>query len=280
MALPLDQHPEGGNRLHTYQTLTQQMNDLAIDRAGTLLVHSSMKAIGPTEGGADTVLDVLQNHMREGLLVLPTHTWSYVNAKQPRFSVLESASCVGLLTERFRLRPGVFRSLHPTHSVAAAGADAEHFTAGDERFDTPCARESAWGRLLDRQAVIMLLGVDLTSNTFIHGIEEWLDIPDRLTPTREPLVTIAPDGREISVPSRRHVGSPSENFDKIEPLLLAHGIMRFGQFGDAVVRLCDTVGLNRLLSEVLTAYPDLFDDDRPLTQSMTERFSPNSEAAF
>lgn len=266
--------------MHTRLSLMKQMEALSIDPHGTLLVHSSMKAIGLTEGGADTVLDVLQTAMKDGLLVLPTHTWAYINAEQPRFSVLESTSCVGLLTEKFRQRPSVFRSWHPTHSVAAAGRDAETFVAGDERFDTPCARGSAWGRLLDRRAVIMLIGVDLTRNTFIHGIEEWLDIPDRLTQTHEPLITIAPDGREISVPSRRHIGSPSEYFGKIEALLLANGIMRFGRFGNADVRLCDTVGLTRLLNAMLTVNPQLFNDDQPLSQEMAERFSPNSEAAF
>lgn len=88
--------------------------------------------------------------MKEGLLVLPTHTWSYIDAQNPRFSVLESPSCVGILPELFRKRPGVIRSWHPTHSVAALGADAALFTAGDERWDTPCARGSVYGKLLDR----------------------------------------------------------------------------------------------------------------------------------
>ena len=70
--------------------------------------------------------------MEPGLLVLPTHTWSYINAENPRFYVDDSPSCVGILTELFRKRPGVVCSLHPTHSVAALGKDAEDFIAGNE----------------------------------------------------------------------------------------------------------------------------------------------------
>ncbi len=52
--------------------LDRQVKALGIDPAGTLLIHSSMKSIGPVEGGADAVLDAFSAHMRDGLLILPT----------------------------------------------------------------------------------------------------------------------------------------------------------------------------------------------------------------
>src|SRR5699024_7792070 len=156
---------------------------------GTLLVHSSYKSIGDVKGGPDTVLDSLIEYMNKGLLVLPTHTWSYINKENPNFYVDQSKSCIGILTEKFRHRDGVIRSWHPTHSVGALGKGASDFVKGDEQFDTPCARGSAWGKLLDRKAQIMLLGVDLTRNTFIHGVEEWVDIPGRVSDGHEQLYT-------------------------------------------------------------------------------------------
>ncbi|QUL55851.1 AAC(3) family N-acetyltransferase [Paenibacillus tritici] len=251
--------------MHTRSSLLKQLESLGIDPQGTLLVHSSFKSIGEVEGGADTVLDVLSEYMKEGLLVLPTHTWSYINGENPRFSVLESPSCVGILPELFRARPGVIRSWHPTHSVAALGADAAGFTAGDERWDTPCARKSVYGKLLDRKADIMLLGVDLRRNTFIHGIEEWVDIPGRMTDGHEPLCTVTPGGQEIPVPSRRHSGlSWSQHFWKVESVLEDGGALRRGSFGDAAVMLCGTVETTRILSAMLEENPDLFSDNEPL----------------
>src|SRR5690625_6656261 len=41
---------------------------------------------------------------------------------------------------------------------------------------------------------ILLVGVDLKRNTFIHGIEEWVDIPGRVTDGHEDLITVLPDG--------------------------------------------------------------------------------------
>ncbi|MEK3902506.1 AAC(3) family N-acetyltransferase [Paenibacillus sp. FSL R7-0179] len=251
--------------MHTRSSLMKQLEKMGIDPQGTLLVHSSLKSIGEVEGGADTVLDVLSEYMKEGLLVLPTHTWSYINGLNPRFSVLESPVCVGILPELFRKRPGVIRSWHPTHSVAALGRDGAVFTAGDERWDTPCARGSVYGKLLDREAEIMLLGVDLRRNTFIHGIEEWVDIPGRMTDVHEALYTVTPEGEEIAVPSRRHCGlSWSQHFWKVESVLEDGGALRRGSFGDAAVMLCGTVETTRILSDMLRENPDLFSDNEPL----------------
>jgi len=249
---------------------------MGIDKRGTLLVHSSMKSIGQVDGGADRVLDVFIEYMKEGLLVFPTHTWSYINANNPRYYVDKSPSCVGILTELFRKRPGVVRSLHPTHSVAALGRDAEEFVAGDEKCPTPCARDSVWGRLLDRKAQIMLLGVDLRRNTFIHGIEEWADIPGRLTDNYEELYTVLADGTEISVPSRRHSGLPwSEHFWKVDNLFLRNGVMHLGKFGDAQVRVCHTVKMAELLFDILRVKPDLFSDNEPLDPEYEKSFWSN-----
>src|SRR5690625_6523869 len=88
--------------------------------------------------------------------------------------------------------------------------------------------------LLDRNAKILLVGVDLKRNTFIHGIEEWVDIPGRVTDGHEDLITVLPDGTEILVPSRRHYGlSWSEHYWKVEKILAEKGAIEYGKLGDA-----------------------------------------------
>ena len=58
--------------MHNKSDLLRDIQSLGIDPQGTLLIHSSMKAIGPVEGGADTVLDAWCDYMQEGLLIFPT----------------------------------------------------------------------------------------------------------------------------------------------------------------------------------------------------------------
>lgn len=249
---------------YTKQDLLNYLNELHIDPKGTLLVHSSMKSIGEVEGGADTVLDALSEYMKEGLLVLPTHTWSYINADNPKFYVKDSKVCVGILPELFRQREGVLRSYHPTHSVAALGKDAAAFVKDNELWDTPCARKSPWGKLLDRKAQIMLLGVDLRRNTFIHGVEEWVGIPGRMTDAREALVVVTPEGKEVKVPSRRHHGDHwSEYFWKVDEFLEEQKVMRKGRFGEATVRICEAAPMTEVLNKLLAANPNLFSNNEP-----------------
>lgn len=264
---------ERESSMYLKEDLLQQLKAMNINPKGTVLMHSSMKAIGEVEDGADGVLDVLMDYMKDGLLVLPTHTWSYIKAENPNFYVEDSKTCVGILTELFRKRPNVIRSLHPTHSVAAIGKDAVGFVEGNEQFDTPCARGSSWGKLLDRQATIILVGVDLKRNTFIHGIEEWVDIPGRMTDDREQLFTILPDGTKISVPSRRHSGlSWSEHFWKVEDILAKRGAIQYGELGNATVLICDTVQLNEDISAMLAIDPDLFSDNEPIEEALQQQF--------
>ena len=252
--------------MYKKEDLLEDLNKSGINKKGTLLVHSSMKSIGEVENGADTVIDSLMEYMKEGLLVFPTHTWSYINGQNPKYYVEDSKVCVGILPELFRKRKGVVRSLHPTHSVAAFGKGAEEFISGNEAFDTPCARQSPWGKLLDMDAEIMLIGVDLRRNTFIHGVEEWADIPGRLTDDKEILYSVTKDGREVEVPSRRHSGHWSENFDKVDELFLKHKVMRMNKFGDSTVRICKAKAMTELLYKLLDINPDLFKDNSPFEE--------------
>lgn len=104
--------------MYTQKELLQQLNAMKINPKGTLLVHSSMKAIGQVEGGADAVLDVLCEYMKNGLLVFPTHTWSQMNETYNIFDVKKEPSCVGLLSNLFlkKRKYCAFLSSHPLGS--------------------------------------------------------------------------------------------------------------------------------------------------------------------
>lgn len=259
--------------MYTKQTLKRQLEELGIESTDTILVHSSMKKIGDVEGGADTVLEALSEYMDKGLLVIPTHTWSTINEKHPVFDVENSKTCVGILTELFRKREHVIRSLHPTHSVAALGKDAQAYVADDAMFDTPVAEGSALWKLLERKGKIILMGVNFTSNTFIHGIEEWNNIPGRLTDDHESLYTIKKDGTKISVPSRRHHGlSWSEHYWKVEEVLLERGTISKGKFGEAETIVCDAVKLNEDISKMLQIHGSLFSTNDPLNRETEKIF--------
>lgn len=244
--------------MHTKQSLLSDLKALGLDPKGTTLAHFSYKSLGDVEGGAQTVVDAMVEYMRDGLMVFPTHTWANVNDDQPYYSVNETEVCIGIIPELARKTPDGIRSAHPTHSVVAFGKEAEAFTNGDHLYTTPCPREGAWGKLLDRNATILLVGVGLNRDTFIHGVEEWLDIPNRINEKKRMLFIRLADGTLVPRPNSGHVGHVAENFPRVETILKERGILSEGKLGDAKVLYHKTQPLTRLLNELLAKDPDLF----------------------
>ena len=247
--------------MHTHATLLADLRALGVTPGGVLLVHSSLRSLGSVQGGAATVLDALQAAVADGLLVLPTHSWETINEANPVFDPLTTPSCVGALSQLFLHRPGVVRSWHPTHSVAAWGRDAATFAAGEETSATPCPRSGCHGKLYDLSAQILFLGCSLKSNTFLHGVEEWNDVPHRLEPEPMLLSILSPDGNLLPRPMHPHAlvePGISERYDKIAPLLLAHRLARQGHVGDAPSWLCQARPMADLVSSLLRQDPDWF----------------------
>ena len=243
--------------MHTKETLQTQLKVLGIDPKGTLLTHLSYKSLGEVQGGPQAVLEALLEYMKEGLLVIPTHTWDTVNVEHPNYSVNDTPCCIGIIPELARKQKGGFRSAHPTHSVVAFGKEAQKFVQGDHLCNTPCARNSAWGRLLDCDATILLIGVGLNRDTYIHGVEEWLDIPNHLSDP-EPFTSTLADGTTVPSPCCRHKGDPSEQFPRVEEPLKKQGVLKEGKLGDATVLFHQAKALYEALMPMLIKNPDLF----------------------
>lgn len=240
--------------------LIKQLEEMGLKKTDTILIHSSMKAIGDVEGGADKVLDVWQEYFAQGLLLLPTHTWANVNATNPVYDPVNTESCVGLLTNLFRKREGVVRSLHPTHSMAAYGSDAAEYVAGEEYCNTPCTPGGCYDRLRQRNGKILLVGVGHERNTFIHSVEEVLNIPNRLADKPMELSVCMPDGSRRKVYMRKHYNAQqphiSEDFVKLNQAFLDCGVVEKVQFGDALCLLCDANGVFEVTRHVLAPDPE------------------------
>ncbi len=248
--------------MHSYSSLLDDLTRLGIRSDDRLLVHSSMKAVGAVENGVDTVLDALSHQVCNGMLLMPTHTWKDTNNPGGVFDPIREPSCVGILTERFRNRPGAKRSWHPTHSIAGLGQAVTEFLDGEALTRTPCPRTGCWGRLYDVDARILFLGASLRTNTFLHSVEEWHDIPDRLATRATEYRIRKPDGTGfIECPQFGHFssfGDVSQNFDKVEAELLSLGIAREGPIGDARSVLCNVRLMAYLVSRHLIREPQYF----------------------
>jgi aminoglycoside 3-N-acetyltransferase len=243
--------------IYSKSEFINMMEDMGIQPDDTLVVHSSMKAIGNVDGGADTVLDAFMEYLEEeGLLILPAHTWKQMGDSYPVFDPETESSCTGILSDLFRQRPGVVRSLHPTHSVAVYGKRKEEFIKGEEQCNTPCTPGGCWSRIEEEQGKILLIGVGHERNTFIHAVEEQLNVPDRLSSSPFDFYIQMKDGSLFHRPMYKHyntkVSHISESYPKLDQAFYENGAAKKIKFGDADCILCDAGKIADVVKRVLS----------------------------
>ncbi len=244
----------------TQTQLSEGFAALGVPQGGKLLVHSSLKSLGHVDGGADTVIDSLLAVLGPaGTLLVPTLTGSEQFSPQnpPTFDPAQTPSWTGAIPETLRKRPVAVRSLHPTHSAAAIGADAALLLAGHVHSVTPCDEWSPYGELARRDdGYILLIGVTHSSNTTFHHVEELAGLPYHMQPGFA-AATVVVDGAPHTRHIMLHKYGPERNFDVMEPFFLEQGIQCTGSVGAATVRLIHARGMVRAALRAVAADPTL-----------------------
>ena len=263
--------------MFTKEQLKEQILQMGIKPDDTVLIHTSMKAIGTVEGGADTVIDAFIECLPGGLFLVPTHTWGVVNKNQPVYDVRSTVPNIGALPRVAAFRKDGIRSLHVTHSIWAHGKGAEEFIKGEEHAETPCPIGFAWSRLADVNAKILLLGVTHSRDTFIHSIDELAQIPDRIQPEPYEVTCIDWNGNAIRHPMHPHyctkTDAISDYFVNFEKALISQGAQAFGTLGHAEVRIIDAKKCQDVIMRIYSRSTD-FDEYVTFFEIPEERYVP------
>ena len=150
-----------------------------------VIAHASLKAFGPIDGGAETLLRILMASTRG--LVMPTFTYKTMvtpmvgppnngltygkddglnKMAEPFYPDMPVDPMIGILAEALRKHPAAKRTSHPIQSFAGLNADA---VLDSQTIYDPLA---PIGSLIDHDGWVLLLGVDHTVNTSIHYAEK------------------------------------------------------------------------------------------------------------
>lgn len=161
--------------------LTAQLRTLGVEAGDTLMVHASLRAVGPTEGRADGLLDaILAAVGPAGTLVMALDA----DADEP-FDALETEVDVedmGWLAEVFRNRQGVRVSDHVCARFAAIGAQAS--VIDDPPLHDYFGVDSPLHRLVAAGLKVLRLGADIDTVTVTHLAEYLADVPSKRRVTR------------------------------------------------------------------------------------------------
>lgn len=256
----------------TRKQLEEQMQQFSHCKGKIVTVHASLKAVGEIEGGGETLLNVLIDYFTQngGLLCIPTHTWNSLV-----YDRRKNDTCVGVLPRLAAGHPDAVRTLHPTHSMAVFG-DREkvaQFVKDEAVADTPANPNGCYGKLLADNGYILLIGIGQEKNTFIHCVEEMLDVPDRLTDTMVERTIIHKDGRE----EKRFLHwfdskilDVSVFFPKFEKPFRYHGCIEDAFIGNAKVQLCSAGKIHGVIKMIYenNNFGELLDNDLPIDEKL------------
>lgn len=231
---------------------------LGVRSGGVLLVHSSLRSLGPVAGGAETVVSSLLEALGpQGTLLMPALSYAKVGAHSPVFDVRSTQSCVGALPEYFRTRPGTFRSVHPTHSVSGTGRLMDDLLNEHGLSTTPCGPFSPFAKLPQVGGQILFIGCGLRPNTSMHAIEEHVEPVYLYGEKVDYQVTLADGSQRRMVVRSHNFKGWTQRYDRIDQYL-SHPDLREGVVFKANCFLVEAFALWMVALNALEADPLCF----------------------
>lgn len=196
----------------TRESLAADLRNLGVAPGMTVIVHSSLSALGWVCGGPVAAVQALMDAVTPaGTLVMPTHSgeysdpsywgrppvpeewWPVIRESMPLFDpAMTPSRGMGRIPEVFRTAPGVLRSRHPALSFAAWGRHADLITR-EHTLELALGEGSPLARIYDLDGWVLLLGVGHGNNTSLH-------LAEYRTPGRPRVIQGAPwlvDGRKV-----------------------------------------------------------------------------------
>jgi aminoglycoside 3-N-acetyltransferase len=261
--------------LYPVAGLVEDLRLLGVVPGDLVMVHASLRAVGPVVGGAAGLVAALDAAVGPSGSLLMTigarDDWAWVNerpepqrvallAGSPPFDAGATAADpdIGVLAEVFRTRPGSTVSDHPEGRFAARGRLAAGLVA-EVPWDDYYGPGSPLHRLVDQRGTILRLGADPDTVTAIHFAEYLADVPGKRRVRRHRLVH-GPDGPVVRIvetldDSDGIVDHPGPDyFGVILGEYLQTGAAAVGVVGSARSELLDAADLVRFAASWMTRH--------------------------
>ncbi len=236
--------------------LVEELRALGVSAGDVLMVHASLRALGPVKGGAAEVVRALEEAVGEaGTLV------AYVDVELfhedddedevPVFDPRTARAALdhGVLHETMRTWPGALRSDHPDAGVVAMGKRAE-WIVKEHPFRYGYGPGSPFARVVEAKGKVLMLGAPLDTITLLHYAEHLAQIPDkrivryrRLMPGPAGLGPQWVDFEEFDTGDPVSERLPVNCFEQIAEAYLASGRGREARVGQGRAALFDGADL-------------------------------------
>ena len=168
------------------QHLHQDLVTLGVRPGDLVMVHASLRAVGPILGGVNALIQALFDAIgKQGTLAAYVDFEPFFDegddpAAIPVFDkrTAHAARDHGILHETLRNWPGALRSDHPDAGCIAIGPRAEWLTAGHP-FQYGYGEGSPLEKIVQAGGRVLMLGAPLDTVTLLHYAEHKASLPDK-----------------------------------------------------------------------------------------------------
>lgn len=257
---------------NTKRRLVADLRQLGLLPGDMVMVHASLRSVGPILGGPDVLIQAMLEATSPGGTIMAYTDWQDAVQELTRSDAEELVSQVdleelpafnpgssrarrdyGVLPEFLRTFPGSVRSGNPGASICAVGSRAR-WLCENHPLQYGYGLGSPLAKLVETGGRILLLGSPLDSVTLLHYAEHMAAVPGkRVIHYREPILI---DGEkkwveieEFDTSEPVITGAPDNYFEQIVRAYLAGGGGRSGFIGSAPSYLLEAAGLFRFSVE-------------------------------
>ena len=255
------------------------LRQLGVRDGDVLMLHSAFAQHHGFSGNIEQLTDAFiealgpRGHLLMVSLPYRSSTLEYLQRVRV-FDVRRVPSMMGLVSEYFRRRPDVLRSLHPTHPVLVHGPEASWFIDGHERALYPCGPGTPFEKMADRDGIVAFFNVPFATFTFFHHLEHLVrgDLPFQLYTNETYTVSVIdrhgePGAVRTHAFTREAIGR--RRFERLEQALRARGAITAAKVGNTrmeAIRVRDAIACAREMQARGQLFYDL---DTPLPKADT-----------
>ena len=170
---------------YTKADLKAALDSLPLEKGDVVFCHSNLGFFGRAESVSDAddlcemFFDAIVSRIgSRGTLCVPTFTYSFFGVPKEAYNP-DGPSRMGVFSEWVRVNGR--RSLDPSYSVSAIGAEAQALTERVPENSFDC-QASFWARFRGRDGKVLNLNFDAGS-TFVHWVERELEVSYRFDKT-------------------------------------------------------------------------------------------------
>jgi len=255
-----DEH--NGEQPFTQRQLIGDLQALGVGAGRVVMVHTSVKSLGPLMGGPPILMQALLETVTSAGAVMVYVGWEnapdFIDqlapaardayyAEHPAFdpAIARAVRDHGMFAELVRTWPGAQRSLNPESSMVAVGAQAAWLTQ-DHPLNYGYGLDSPLDKLVRADGQVLLLGSPLENITLLHYAENRANLRHKNV-VRYPC-PILRDGQRVWIEIEDFNTSDPHGdytFEQIARDYLTAGNGRTGKVGQAQCYLFDAAPLAR-----------------------------------